>query len=130
MTEPTVVKKILLMDDNIHIRKTSKRMLEHLGYGVCLAKHGNEAITLYKKEQNTGHPFTAVILDLTIPGGMGGEEAIENLIKIDPEIKAIVSSDFSNSPIILNPQKYGFDAALIKPYCLAELSSVLNEILK
>jgi DNA-binding NarL/FixJ family response regulator len=69
-------------------------------------------------------------MDLTIPGGMGGKETIQKLLKIDPEAKAIVSSGYSNDPIIANFQQYGFSGCAVKPYKIEELESVLLEVLK
>ncbi len=123
-------RKILLMDDDLSMRKSSNRLLKYLGCEISLAQDGREAIDLYKEALYTGRPFDAVIMDITIPEGMGGEEAIRELIKIDPDVKAIVSTDLSNGSIIANFQKYGFCAPLIKPYGLTELQEVLHEIIK
>ena len=86
------------MDDEASLRKMLGRMLKNLGYESEFAKDGAEAIEMYKAAKKSGKPYDAVILDLTIPGGMGGKEAIEKLLEIDPEVKAIVSSGYSNDP--------------------------------
>ena len=93
------------------------------------ASDGAEAITLYKKAMKSGKPFDAVILDLTIPGGMGGKEALEKLLRIDPDITAIVASGYSNDPVISNFSEYGFSGYIAKPFTLAELRDVLYTVL-
>lgn len=121
--------KILVMDDETDIRKVLSAMLGHLGYKVELSKDGVEAIELYKRAMLSGEPFDAVIMDLTIPGGMGGEETIKHLLQIDPKIKAIVSSGYSAGGVISNFACYGFKGAINKPYTLEELSSELSRVL-
>ena len=91
--------KVLLMDDEKIIRNMVAKMLFHLGYEVELAEDGNKAIDLYKWAIKSGQPFDFVILDIVIPNGLGGKETIQNLLKINPEIKAIVSSGYSDGPI-------------------------------
>jgi CheY-like chemotaxis protein len=121
--------RVLVMDDEEDIRKLTEAMLANLGYTVESVKNGVEAADLYRKRKEEGTPFSAVILDLTIPGGIGGKEGIERLIRIDPDIKAIVSSGYSTDPIMANYPDYGFSAVLVKPYRLQDISRVLQEIL-
>ena len=121
--------RVLVMDDEEDIREISESMLGEIGYTVESAENGTEAVELYRKRRNEGNPFSAVILDLTIPGGMGGRETIERLLEIDPYIKAIVSSGYSNDPIMANFRDYGFSAVLVKPYRFQQLSSVLQDLL-
>jgi PAS domain S-box-containing protein len=121
--------KILIMDDEEFIRKVAGEMLKSIGYSVEFAMDGTEAIELYKKALKSAEPFAAVIMDLTIPGGMGGKEAIRELLKIDPEIKAIVSSGYSNDPIMSDCKKYGFVDSIAKPYKISELGKVLKGII-
>jgi len=121
--------KILLMDDEDIIRQVMGRVLKHLGYEVQLAKDGAEMIEMYKKAKESRQPFHAVIMDLTISGEMGGKEAIEGLIEIDPKVKAIVSSGYSNDPIMTDYRKYGFSAAVAKPYGIKELSEILHKVI-
>ncbi len=121
--------KILFMDDEEFIRDLAKTILNHLGYEVALARDGQEALQAYTREQTTDKPFDAVILDLTIPNGMGGKECIEKLRQIDPRVKAVVSSGYSNDPIMTDPQKYGFKAFIAKPYKIQTLSRVLKTVI-
>lgn len=121
--------KILIMDDEEMIREITGELLMSFGYRVAFAKNGSEAIDLYKEAQDQGKPFDAVILDLTVPGGMGGKETIKRLLKIDPAVKAIVSSGYSNDPILADCKAYGFQGVITKPYRLAELSQTLQNVL-
>jgi len=121
--------KILIMDDEVIVQKTAGMLLTRLGFTVEFAHDGKEAITLYKKAKVASEPFDAVIMDLTIRGGMGGKETIEKLRQIDPEVKAIVSSGFSNDPIMADFKKYGFFDVIAKPYRIENLSETLNHIL-
>jgi CheY-like chemotaxis protein len=120
--------RILLMDDEKSIRKVTKHMLSRLGYNPDFAKEGKEAIELYKGAIESGNPFEAVILDLTIKEGMGGVETIKKLMEIDPQVRAIVSSGYSNDPVMTNFRKYGFIGALAKPYTKKDLSDTLNKV--
>jgi two-component system, cell cycle sensor histidine kinase and response regulator CckA len=122
--------RILVMDDEGSLRKIVGRMLDKLGYESEFAKDGAEAIGMYKAAMESGMPYDAVILDLTIPGGMGGKEAINKLLEIDPGIKAIVSSGYSDDPILANFQKYGFKGMMPKPFESQSLSKALHEVLQ
>ncbi|MCJ7773707.1 MAG: ATP-binding protein, partial [Desulfobacterales bacterium] len=131
--EITIIKgygKILVMDDEAPLRKMVGRMLKNLGYESEVAKDGDEAIRMYKAAQESEKPYDAVILDLTIPGGMGGKEAVKRLLEIDPEIKAIVSSGYSDDPVLANFQEYGFKGMMPKPFESQSLGKVLHEVLK
>jgi CheY-like chemotaxis protein/two-component sensor histidine kinase len=122
--------RILVMDDEASLRKVVGIMLEELGYESKFAKNGAEAIEMYKRAKEAERHYVAVILDLTVPGGMGGKEAIKNLLEIDPAIKAIVSSGYSDDPVLANFQEYGFKGMLSKPYEFRSLGKVLQEVLK
>jgi two-component system cell cycle sensor histidine kinase/response regulator CckA len=122
-------RKILIMDDDEVFCKFMRRVLERLGYDVDIAGDGAAAVELYRKSLESGDPFDAVIVDLKILGGMGGEEAMKRLLKIDPAVKAIASSGYSNDPVIVNYGKYGFRGALSKPYTMEELAVTLDRIL-
>ncbi len=122
--------KILVMDDEEVIRSVTERILIELGYKVQCAADGVEAIALYREAMHSGKPFDAVIIDLTIPGGMGGREAIHQLLILDPEVTAIVSSGYSNDPIMSDFKKYGFRGVATKPYRIEQLSLLLHDILR
>ncbi|TAK03081.1 MAG: PAS domain S-box protein [Candidatus Manganitrophaceae bacterium] len=120
--------RILVMDDEEIIRDVFQEMLGRLGYEVTLAKEGLEAVSLYRSARESGHPFDAVIMDLTIPGGVGGKEAIRKLREIDPEVKAIVSSGYSNDPLAASFTAYGFSDFVAKPFRMEELGRVVKRI--
>ena len=122
--------KILVMDDEQMIRELAGEILWHLGYEVEFASNGDEALALYQKSMNSAKPFDAVILDLTVRGGMGGKETIQQLMGIDPDVKGIVSSGYSDDPGMTNYKKYGFSGVVAKPYTLEELGEKLNRVLK
>ena len=122
--------KVLVMDDEELVRDSLGQMLISIGYDVEYVADGREAIDSYKNAMASGDSFDAVIMDLTIPGGMGGEKAIRELVEIDPNVKAIVSSGYSNDPIMSNYKDYGFSAVLTKPYKdISELSQILNNVI-
>ena len=121
--------RVLVMDDETIVRNVAGKLLEHLGHQVEYASHGQEVIERFLEAEKTGQPFDLVILDLTIPGGMGGKITIEKLLEIDPKVKAIVSSGYSNDPVLANFKEYGFRGAVIKPYNIEEFSNVLNLVL-
>lgn len=112
------------------IRKLAGEILWYLGYEVEFAKDGDEAVALYKTSMKSARPFEAVILDLTVRGGMGGKEAIQKLIEIDPDVKAIVSSGYSDDPGMTDYKQYGFSGVVAKPYTLEELGGKLSRVLK
>jgi len=121
--------KILVMDDEEVVRDVAGEMLKQIGYEVEFARDGAEAIELYNGAKDSGNAFDAVILDLTVPGGMGGIEAIKKLLEIDPEVKAIVSSGYSNDPVMANFSEYGFSEVVPKPYELQKVGEVVRKVL-
>ncbi|OGP18343.1 MAG: hypothetical protein A2V21_309195 [Deltaproteobacteria bacterium GWC2_55_46] len=121
--------RVLVMDDEELIREVSAEMLKLLGYEAAFAGSGKEAIDLFTKAMNGGVPFDAVILDLTVPGGLGGKETIRKLKEIDPRVKAIVSSGYSKDPIMADYGKYGFSGVIAKPYRVSEFSKVIQEVI-
>jgi CheY-like chemotaxis protein len=121
--------RVLLMDDNDMFRDMANQMLDLMGYEVGLAGDGYEAIKLYEDAMQAGNPFDAVILDLTVPGGLGGKETINVLIETDPAVKAILSSGSYNDPVFSNFREYGFSALLPKPYNMADLRETLQKVL-
>ncbi len=127
--EPVIGKgRILVMDDEELVLDVIKGMLSMLGYKVEVARDGEGAVKLYEAARAKGEPFDVVILDLTVPGGMGGKETMQRLLKIDPDVKAIVSSGYSHDPIMSNYKKYGFKAVIAKPYGINELTEVLSKV--
>jgi two-component system cell cycle sensor histidine kinase/response regulator CckA len=122
--------KILLVDDEEFIRKSGREILTRLGYDVSLAQEGGEGTRLYKEAQDTGKPFDAVIMDLTIPAGMGGKEAIRRLLEIDTEAKVIVSSGYSEDHVLSDFQAYGFCGVLTKPYRAEHLAEAVHNVIK
>jgi len=121
--------RILIMDDEAMIRNLLSEMLRYSGFEVVQSKDGDEAIQLYKTAMEEGHAFDAVVMDLTVPGGMGGKEAVEMINKIDSNARVIVSSGYSNDPIMANYKKYGFSGVIEKPYKVDQLISILQTIL-
>jgi two-component system cell cycle sensor histidine kinase/response regulator CckA len=121
--------RVLVMDDEKFIRELASEMLGNIGYETTAATDGLEAIRLYKEAEGSKESYDAVIMDLTVPGGMGGEKAVQDLIKIDPGVKAIASSGYSNSPVIAEYRKYGFCSVITKPYRIKELSEVLHRVM-
>ncbi|MFN8388712.1 MAG: ATP-binding protein [Bdellovibrionota bacterium] len=121
--------RILLMDDESMVRNVAGHMLSRLGYEVDFAENGVQAVERYQQAQNEGRPFAAVIMDLTVPGGMGGRVAIRKLKKLDPQVRAIVSSGYADGPVMAEFRKYGFCGVMAKPYEMSTLSTVLNAVL-
>lgn len=122
--------KILIMDDDEMIRELAGEILCHLGYEVEFASNGDEAVALYARSLKSVRPFDAVILDLTVRGGMGGKEAIRKLIDLDPAVIGIVSSGYADDPGMTDFRKYGFSGVVAKPYTLEELGEKLSRVLK
>ncbi len=125
-TDSHIGGSILVMDDEQMILDILTEMLQHLGYQVTTCENGAEAVAKYKAEIDSGKPFSAVIMDLTIPGGMGGKESAERILAIDPKASIIVSSGYSNDPIMSNYGSYGFIGAVTKPYNVGKLSQILS----
>ena len=120
---------VLIMDDEEIIRAVAGEMLQSNGYKVEFAKEGKEAIELYKVSINNGDKYDLVILDLTVPGGLGGKDTISEIRKIDPDVKAIVSSGYSNDPVMAEYQKYGFMDFVPKPYNTKQLVDIVNKVI-
>jgi two-component system, cell cycle sensor histidine kinase and response regulator CckA len=117
--------RVLVMDDEEMVRSVAGKMVQSCGYEVAYAADGAEAIAKLREARRTGSPFDVVILDLTVKGGMGGEEAIGKIREMDTAIKAVVSSGYSENPVLSHYRAYGFDACLSKPYTLAALRESL-----
>ncbi len=120
--------KVLLMDDEQIILDVTLEVLKFLGYDVMFAREGAAAIELYKKEKAAGVPFDVVIIDLSVPEGMGGKETIGLLKAFDPEVKAVVSTGFSSDPVVLDFSSYGFSGKLTKPYKINDLKNILEQL--
>ncbi len=120
--------RILVMDDEEPVRLLACSMLRHFGYETLAVKDGGEAVLAYRQARNAGHPFAAVIMDLTIPGGMGGREALQQILAFDPGVRAIVSSGYSNDPVMAKYKEHGFVGVVEKPYTIEELGRALHEV--
>jgi CheY-like chemotaxis protein len=117
------------MDDEEMVRSVAGEIIRALGYEVVTARDGREAVELYRRSMQEGRPFDVLIVDLTIPGGMGGRDAVRELIPLDPNVRAIVSSGYHDDPIMANYREYGFRDVIAKPYDAATLSKALARIL-
>ena len=119
-------KKILIADDTEINRVVGKIMLETWGCDVEVVENGKEAIEIIEKYSES---IDVIIMDLTIPGAMGGKEAVQEILRINPEAKVIVASGYSNDPVMANHQQYGFKASVSKPFRMTELHKVINSVL-
>jgi PAS domain S-box-containing protein len=122
--------KVLFMDDEDPIREMAQMFLGRLGSEVVCAADGAAAVQAYRAAMETGKPFDVVVMDLTVPGGMGGREAMEQLLKLDPNVCAIVSSGYSRDPVLGSYRQHGFRGILPKPYGLDRLREVIAEVLE
>ena len=118
--------KVLVMDDDQSIRFLAEEMLSRMGYDVMTVRNGEEAIFLYEKERASGTPFDLVILDITIYAGLGGKETMSYLIRIDPGVKAIISSGSHEDPLMTDFFHYGFRGVLPKPYDIRTLKESVS----
>lgn len=118
--------KILILDDDKRIRSMIGRMLKAIGFQVHFAKDHDEAMTLYRIANETRKPFDAVLIDFS--ASLGGQEAIEKLVEMDPEVRAIVSSCKYDDPVMVDFRRYGFSKVIPKPYSIVELSCTLGEL--
>lgn len=122
--------RIMVMDDDEMVRKVAAAQLTILGHEPILVTDGVQAINRYQDMQGHGTPIDLVVMDLTIPGGMGGQEAAEKLLHLDPQAKLIVASGYSNDPVMANCREYGFCSAVAKPFDLTELSRAIESALR
>jgi CheY-like chemotaxis protein len=122
--------KVLLMDDEQIILDVTLEVLRFLDYEVMFARDGAAALSLYKQEKEAGVPFDLVILDLSVPEGLGGKDAIALLKAYDPSVKAIVSSGYSHDPVVQDFHQYGFSGRLSKPYKISDLKELLEQQIK
>jgi PAS domain S-box-containing protein len=122
--------RILVMDDDVAVRDLALAALSRLGYEVELASDGAETVRRYSEAQRAQRPFSAVILDLTVPGAMGAREALGQLTKIDPNVKAIVSSGYALDPAMANFREHGFSGSISKPYWMEDLAKILRQVVR
>ncbi|MDD5313093.1 MAG: PAS domain S-box protein [Dehalococcoidia bacterium] len=128
--KPAGKARILVMDDEKEVREVTGHILKRIGYNdIKFAANGAETVKLYKAALESGRPFTVVILDLTIPGGMGGEETIKALLKIDPGVKAIVASGYADEAIMADYRGHGFSGMVAKPYTIEELQRAVQDVI-
>jgi len=120
--------RVLVMDDEPAVRRVAGRMLQELGYDAECAEHGAEALAMFEQARRSGTRFDFVVLDLTVPGGMGGEETARQLRAIDPRLTIVATSGYSSSPVMAHPEEHGFDAVLMKPYRLKEMSELIQRV--
>ncbi len=121
-------KRVLVMDDEEIIRSLASRILSSLGYEVECVEDGNAALESYRQALSAGNAFDAVILDLTIPGGLGGEATLKALKEIDPNVRALVSSGYSDSAIVAGYKQTGFAGVIPKPYDVKALGDAVLEV--
>ncbi len=121
--------RILIMDDDAMIRDLAYEIFNSFGFEVDVSADGNEAIRLYISAKESGNPYNLVIMDLTVPGGLGGRETIQKLIEIDPNVKAIVSSGYSTDPVMSNFTQYGFKGVITKPYNIKQVIEVIQKVI-
>jgi CheY-like chemotaxis protein len=121
--------KVLVMDDEQALRKVLGLMLKGLGHEVDLAEDGQMAIEIFTNAKSMGRHFDVVMLDLTVREGMGGQETIQELLKIDPNVKAIAMSGYTLDPVIQEPERHGFKCALAKPFDVGALQEILSRVM-
>ena len=121
--------KVLVMDDDPVVRRTTGVMLEKLGFDVTFAVDGHQALNLFARHMEAEDPFRLVLMDLTVPGGMGGQEAVQYILQLEPNALAVVYSGYSNDPVLANYQDYGFRGRLSKPFRLQDLQAVLSDVM-
>ena len=133
VAEPVILKpatKILILDDEEYIRMVTPHWLKRLGCLVETAADGQQAIEMYKQAMNSGAPFDVMILDLTIPGGIGGQEVLKEIQAIDPHAKAIVSSGYAEDTVMSNYVSWGFKGILAKPYSESQLGALVKQVVR
>jgi len=118
--------RVLLMDDDQQLRSVTTKLLEGLGYSVVAVPDGGAAEVAYRESIAGGERFDAVLLDLTVPGGMGGKETVVRLRELDPDVRAVVTSGYSTDPVMAEFRAYGFDERVVKPFSIGDLATALG----
>jgi len=121
--------RILVMDDEAHIRNISQKMLEKFGYAVTLTVNGEEAVAEYRRAFEGGTPYSLVIMDLTVPHGMGGEEASQKILALDPGACLAISSGYSDDPVMADYKRHGLKGIIPKPYRMAEFKETVQKLI-
>ncbi|BCO08776.1 hypothetical protein GF1_11520 [Desulfolithobacter dissulfuricans] len=129
ITPATTGARIMVMDDEEMLRSLAASQLAHLGHEAILVRDGEEAVQRYQELLDAGTPVDLIIMDLTIPGGMGGREAVRRILDINPKARVIVASGYSNDPVLANCREYGFIASVAKPFDLEEMQAVISAVL-
>jgi len=129
-TAPAPAAHILVMDDDRTIRDVLEGLLKMLGHTVSQAIDGEEAIGRYRDAHQRGDAFGAVIVDLTVPGGMGGQQAAQEILKMDPQARIIVSSGYPTDPVMADHEHYGFKSSIVKPFRFEELRTAIRQALE
>ncbi len=122
--------RILIMDDEEIVRDVAANMLGLFGYDALLCADGEAMLEIYKRETRLGNPVDLVIMDLTIPGGMGGKEAVGRLLEIDANARAVVASGYSNDPVMVDCLRFGFREAIVKPFQMEALAGVVKKVME
>jgi CheY-like chemotaxis protein len=122
--------RVLLMDDEESIRRVGEMLLKRMGLEATVVSEGAEAVRKFSEARDAGNPFDLLILDLTVPGFMGGKETIESIRKMDSGVPAIVSSGYSNDPVMEDFRSFGFQATVSKPYEVNQMAATIRELLK
>lgn len=128
MSSDEIRKKILVMDDEDMVGDIACQMLDYLGFDAVHVLDGKAAIQEFLAQKEKGEPFNAVVMDLTIPGGMGGKEAVHEILAIDTDAKIFVSSGYSTDPAMVHFQDYGFAGVIVKPFDLAAIQKILDQL--
>lgn len=126
MSDLGTKRRILILDDEEMVGEITCHMLNHLGYQTTLVDEGGKAVELYQQEFCDGEPYDLVIMDLVVPGGMGGKEAVQAILAIDPSATVMASSGFANDPVMTDYADYGFVGVINKPFSMEVLQGVLE----
>jgi len=130
MEEPTSEEiRILFMDDEDMIRDVAGQMFEIFGFHFDLVEEGQKAVDLYRRAMETNNPYDLVILDISVPYGWGAREAIKELISIDKNVKAVISSGYQDDPMVLHHERYNFCGVIQKPYDIEEVEKAIRSLL-